>query len=168
MRAMPLTRRFTYLALSFSLLLIPASAQKMTPREYHNYLAHLDTTVERLRKEVAAIDPEKLEASYTLGKNIDKYKEMLALSFKLVQGFTTASKSIDVLSTDIAIENSLSDELGLLGQLECVLFDSPRGVVTAAALNDREVEITELQIGLRKHITAFADELQQAAFKPEH
>jgi hypothetical protein len=156
---------------AFALLLVllfaafPCSAQMMEAAEYRGFLKRLDASTEEWRKQIAALNVEQLNVTFSRGKTIEGEKNVCLRNLTLVHDLIEKQITKDVLSDDVTLEESLADVSSMLSNIIDNLPENAQAVHWAWAIPSLDREIASYQTPLRKHALAYADMLQEKAAK---
>lgn len=164
MRAMRRTRVFALL----SLLLwaaFPCRAQKMDTSEYKGFLKRLDVSAGEWREHMEKLNVEQLNVSFSIGKRIEKSKELGLQNLADIHAVITKHGDIDLLSEDFDLLESLEDVSEMLGLILNDIPENELGVQWARPLPSLDKEIASYRRPLRSHISSYADQLQLKAAK---
>ncbi|MBZ5678706.1 MAG: hypothetical protein LAO24_01225 [Acidobacteriia bacterium] len=126
-------------------------------------MSELDAAAARWQKQIKAVDIEKMKVDYAVGSRIERARTATLENLKMLRDFIGQQRSIDLLSVDILIENSVGDASSPLSALLDLLPANEKGVYWERTLAPMMTEIADLQEPLGKHINAFANKLQLKA-----
>ena len=141
----------------------PCTAQLMGASQYRDYMKRLDASAERWQKQIKAIDVEKMSVAYSTGKVIERTRGGILGSLILMRSFIEQQRPMEVLSVDISIENTIGDASSSLGDLQYMLTTNQEGLHLQRTLAAISTEMADLQVQFRKHINAYANNLQVEA-----
>lgn len=137
----------------------------MTPSDYRNYIKRLDGATRRWRAQIEGLDIAKLKTSYESGKQLEQARGVLDQNIQLIRRFMDGQLSDESLSSDIEMQNSIEDADAVTNGLMWLLPDNEQGKDWQRIFADMAKEMTGLDVGIRKHIYLYADQLQTKAEK---
>jgi hypothetical protein len=135
----------------------------MDKSSYRDHLKQLDETTQRWGKQIASIDLEKMKVSYATGRIFDRTRGIISKNVGFMHTFITRQLAAETLSNDITIEDTISDIVSSSDMLITLLPETQEGVYWTRTLAPLSNEMGELQLPLRKHISAFADKIELKA-----
>lgn len=141
----------------------PCTAQLMSASQYREYMKGLDAAAGRWQKQIEAIDVGKMNLDYSSGKTVERARGAILQNLKLMRSFIEKQRSMEALSVDILIQDTIGDASEPLSVLEFMLPANQEGLYWQRTLPAINTEMTDLQGQLRKHIDAYADKLQLEA-----
>jgi hypothetical protein len=137
----------------------PCAAQLMSAAQYRDYMKGLDAAAERWQKQIKAVDVGKMNVDYSSGKTVERARGAILENLKLMRTFIEQQHSMEVLSADISIENTIGDASSPLTVLLDMLPANQEGLYWQRTLPAINTEMADLQVQLRKHIDAYANKL---------
>jgi hypothetical protein len=135
----------------------------MSASQYRDYMKGLDAAADQWQKQIKAIDVDKMNVDYSSGKTIEHARGTVLENLKLMRSFIGKQHSMEALSVDILIEDTIGDASGSLSDLQYLLTTNREEIHWQSALSAIGTEMADLQIQIRKHIDAYADKLQLEA-----
>jgi hypothetical protein len=139
------------------------SAQLMAANEYRDYLKRLDAAVARWQVQFEAMNVEKMKVDYSLGKMLERQRDVMAKNLGLIHESIGPQLDRESLSRDIALEGSLTEAEATLGDIMHTLPANEQGVYWGRSLLPIAKEMSDFDPPFRKHVWAYADELQAKA-----
>jgi len=144
----------------------PCPAQMMDAREYREFLKRLDASAIGWREQIATLNVEQLNVSFSLGKTIEGEKGVCLRNLKVVHDIIASGQlSKDRLSDDVRLTESLADLSSMLGDIVGSIPANAQAVHWAATIPSLDREIASYRSPLVKHVVAYADLLQEKAAK---
>jgi hypothetical protein len=141
----------------------PCTAQLMSASQYRDYMKGLDAAAGRWQKQIKAIDVGKMNVNYSSGKTVEDARGAILKNLKLMHSFIEQQHSMEALSVDISIEDTIGDASEPLSVLLDMLPPNQEGLYWQRTLPAINTEMADLQVQLRKHIDAYAKKLQLEA-----
>lgn len=161
---LPAMKKAGLAVLFFSLLAgSQCAAQLMEPAEYRAYLKRLDAAVSRWQPQFEAMNVEKMDLGYAVGKTLEMYRDIIRKNLALMHESIGLQFVRESLSQDITLESSLVEVVDDLGNIVNNLPENERGVYWGRSLVPLSKEMREFDPPLRKHVGAYADQLQARA-----
>jgi hypothetical protein len=137
----------------------------MEAAEYRGFLKRLDASTTEWRNQVAALNIEQLNVTFSQGKTIDGEKDVCLRNLTLVHDLIETQISKDSLRDDMRLTESLADVSSMLGDIVGNLPENAQALHWASAVPSLGREIASYQAPLRRHVLAYADMLQDKAAK---
>ena len=141
----------------------PCTAQLMSASQYRDYMKGLDAAAGRWQKQIKAIDVGKMNVNYSSGRTVEHARGAILKNLKLMHSFIEQQHSMEALSVDISIEDTIGDASEPLSVLLDMLPPNQEGLYWQRTLPAINTEMADLQGQLRKHIDAYAKKLQLEA-----
>ena len=151
-----------------SLLLVvvsPCGAQMMDPSEYRSFLKRLDASAAEWREQFEALHIERLNVTYSLGKKLEAQKKIGLTSLTRIHDTIDRQLTKDSLSDDVRLQEYLDMVHTVLGDTVSSLPDNAQTVHWAKAIPSQVEQMSSYESPLRKHVLAYADQLQEKAAK---
>ncbi len=146
------------------LLLSGLTSQAQSVQDYDAHLARLHTSILSWQAQIKQIDPAQLNVTYSAGKLIDQYKDIVMKNIDIA----------DLYATNIPRKRSLGSEIELLGILKEIHCDMDALSSLLADQNNQKAQSWGEQIGgissgsldseeqyQRTSVEHFADELER-------
>jgi len=139
---------------------LPCSAQKMETAEYRDFLKRLDAAVTEWQTHVESLKIEDLNVTFSIGKTIEQEKQLCLENIAVARNLIRSQRNNELLSDDVSLNESLSDLSSMLGEILGNIPENAQAVHWARALPSLDKEIHSYQRPLRKHISAYANQLE--------
>src|ERR1700730_1208094 len=102
---MPKVKWLAFLCSLF--IVLPCSAQMMSPSAYREFLKRLDISVAKWHHQVDSLNVEKLNVTFSIGKTIEHQKDAALQHLGLIHQLISRQLIKDFISNDISMEGSL-------------------------------------------------------------
>jgi hypothetical protein len=135
----------------------------MSASQYRDYMKGLDAAAARWQKQIKSVDIGKMKIDYSSGKAVERARGAVLKSLSLMRTLIEQQHSMEALSRDILIQDTIGDASEPLTVLEYMLPANEEGLYWQRTLPAISTEMTDLQDQLRIHIDAYADKLQLEA-----
>lgn len=144
------------------MIALPCTAQVLTPSEHRDLLKKLDRCVPDWVQRIELLDIEKLNVSYSVGKNLEQEKDIILQNLSFMRKAIAQQLIQNRLSTDISLESSLEDVMNFSRTLLDSLPETAEAARWSHSVPDPK-EFEPFTIPLMKHILSSADRLQKNA-----